>query len=126
MANKKRVKITDKNLNYEKDMDHLFNDDDIDEKDSKKEEEQPKEIRLKKLEKIQNYYKEKQGGSQYTIYIPEEFQTIVKTKAVLNKESVSSFYKNLLMNTFTEQELREAYNRAYDERNKINNNSNDA
>lgn len=115
----KRQSIKSKNVKMDKELDSLFRPDDEIKESKNEPKEESKETRLRGIDHIKDYYHNLDGGSQYTIYIPKELQDIIKIKCLKSGETVSSFYKNALIEkVLTEDEVKNAYNDAYDARNK--------
>ncbi|MCF6515533.1 hypothetical protein GSH19_05120 [Lactobacillus sp. S2-2] len=119
MANK-RPSINDKKVNsIGSDLDTLFgntNNGNVNEETSNEDNNQ--EQRLRKIENIMDYYDRESSTKQFSIYLPEEIQKKVKTKALEDDKTVSNVVADLIFkNYLTEEEIRSAYNKAYDQRN---------
>lgn len=118
----KRQSIKTKDTNMSKELDSLFRKEDLqdttNEPAQNKKDIEDKEPRIRGVEKIKDYYAKSTGGEQYTIYLPEELQDLIKIKALYGKMSVSAWYKKMLLdNVFSDDDIRQAYNNGYDRRN---------
>lgn len=103
----------------DKELDSLFRPDSEIKEENNEIKEELKETRLRGIDHIKDYYHNLDSGSQYTIYIPKELQDTIKIKCLKSGETVSSFYKNALVDKIlSEDEIKSAYNDAYDQRNK--------
>lgn len=115
----KRQSIKSKNIKMDKKLDSLFRPDTEVEEEIKENKKESKEIKLRGIDHIKDYYHNLDGGNQYTVYIPKELQDAIKIKCLKRGETVSSFYKNALVdNILSEDEIKDAYNDAYEQRNK--------
>lgn len=113
----KRPSISDKNINFDKDYDTLFSSKPTDKKDDGKDKTEEKEVRLRGIDRIRNYYKKNKRIKQFSIYLPDEIQKKIKAKASEDDKSVSDIIREVMMDNYlSEDDIRNAYNKAYDKR----------
>lgn len=123
MANKKRKPITLNSNEEGKEFDSLFPTQPKSTKEkleNKKEVKpgKPTEVRLQQFEKIRDYYKEDRTQKQYSVYLPESIQKMIKRHAILEDKSFSQVAKELFLDHYlTDSEIKAAYNEDYDKRN---------
>ncbi|MBS0978890.1 hypothetical protein JK187_11895 [Levilactobacillus brevis] len=76
------------------------------------------EPRLQQFDKIRDYYKNDKSQKQYSIYLPEAIQKMIKRHAILEDKSFSQVAKELFLDHYlTNSEIKSAYNDDYDKRN---------
>lgn len=119
----KRQSIKTKDTNMSKELDTLFRKEALQDTDNHPtkvdQATDDKEPRIRGAEKMRDYYSKLTGGEQYTIYLPEELQDIIKIKALYKKMSVSALYKQMLLDVLSDDDIRQAYNNGYDRRNNL-------
>lgn len=115
----KRQSIKNKNVKIDGELDSLFKPDGAaDEKPAAKKDDE-KEIKLRGFDKIRDYYLDIDGGEQYTVYLPPELHHAFKVKAVQDDLTISKFLKKeIVTKILTEDEVKNTYYKAFDERNK--------
>ncbi|MBS0938045.1 hypothetical protein JK214_15540 [Lactiplantibacillus plantarum] len=80
--------------------------------------EKPTEVRLQQFEKIRDYYKKNKTQKQYSVYLPDSIQKMIKRHAILEDKSFSQVAKELFLDYYlTDSEIKAAYNEDYDKRN---------
>ncbi|WP_249214920.1 hypothetical protein [Lactiplantibacillus plantarum] len=123
MTNKKRKPITLDSNEEGKEFDSLFptqtktmSEESENEKIVKRE--KPTEVRLQQFEKIRDYYKKNKTQKQYSVYLPDSIQKMIKRHAILEDKSFSQVAKELFLDYYlTDSEIKAAYNEDYDKRN---------
>ena len=90
---KKRVSIADKNRIPSSEIDTLFKNDYVNGSEKSLVSANAKEIKLRKIEDIKDYYDNFVGGKQVSIYLPEEIHSLVKAKASRDKISMKDAIK---------------------------------
>lgn len=123
MSNKNRKPVQIDSDEEGKYFDSLFAKESTnEEKQSKKHQEteptQIQEPRLQQFEKIRDYYKNDKSQKQYSIYLPESIQKMIKRHAILEDKSFSQVAKELFLDHYlSNSEIKSAYNDDYDRRN---------
>ncbi|MCK6240571.1 hypothetical protein LTA00_13375 [Lactiplantibacillus plantarum] len=114
MANRKRKPINiDSNQEGEK-FDTLFSSKETPIKNISPEQE---EVRLQQFDKIRNFFKRDKRQKQYSVYLPESIQKMIKRHAILEDKSFSQVTKELFLDHYlTDSEIKAAYNEDYDKR----------
>ncbi|MEJ6401213.1 hypothetical protein [Nicoliella lavandulae] len=108
----KRKSFGNENLSMDSDLDQLFKNKDP------KESKEPKEHKLRSFSSIKDYYLKTKDYKQYTIYLPPEIQSKLKSKAIEDDESVSDVIKELVINHYlSDKDIKDAYDRGYNRRN---------
>lgn len=120
MANKNRKPITINSNEEGKKFDRLFpTEPTVDQMPNKKDKpEKPTEVRLQQFDKIRDFYRDSKVQKQYSVYLPEEIQKMIKRHAILEDKTFSQVTKELFLDHYlTDAEIKAAYNEDYDKRN---------
>ena len=122
MANKNRKPIIINSNEEGRKIDRLFpTEQTVDQiPDKKSKPERPTEVRLQQFDKIRDFYKDSKSQKQYSVYLPEAIQKMIKRHVILEDKTFSQVAKELFLDHYlTDAEIKAAYNEDYDKRNEL-------